>query len=158
MILVSLMDLDKDLVLGYWEEFRDHGEKENVLWELESTDIDSYYHSKKNDLRNRRFGLMVGDRLVGMLRISIKVNYPANGMIGYSIRPSERGKGYGKAIVAEALIKCICSGILPVTACVWEKNKVSLHILKGCGFTETGTVYDWIPNPEPRKAIELIFK
>lgn len=43
----------------YWNEFIAHGEKENVLLELESIDFESYYQLQKADERNRRFGFFI---------------------------------------------------------------------------------------------------
>lgn len=155
--LIVLEHLEKQDVIDYWNEFLQNGEKENVLWELEHYDIDEYFRRQFIDMRNRRYGLVVDGKLCGMLRISGRVNFPANGMLGYSILPSMRGKGLGKLLIKMATEHCAKHGPMPVTACVDVRNEASRHILKKNGFVETGRVFDWKPNPEPRKAIELSY-
>lgn len=155
--LKHISEIDKNELLNYWKEFIDYGEKENVLWELSRMDIDDYYLVNCQDERNKRYGLLSEGRLVGMLRISSRINYHANGMIGYSIRPSERGNGFGSIIIKHAIDVCKRDGIIPVTACVDTRNAVSIHILEKSGFERTGMVYDWIPDNGPRKAYEFVY-
>lgn len=155
--LVELERIPKPDVIEYWNEFLQNGEKENVLWELEQYDIDTYYERQHVDMRNRRYGFVVDGKLCGMLRISGWVHFPANGMLGYSIRPSVRGKGLGNLLIRMATEHCSKYGPMPASACVDVRNEVSRHILKRNGFVETGRVFDWKPNPEPRKAIELSY-
>jgi predicted acetyltransferase len=53
--------------------------------------------------------LVNDDRVLGMLDIRHELNdflYRIGGNIGYSVRPSERKKGYATFILAEALDKC----------------------------------------------------
>ena len=141
---------------SYWQEFLDHGETENVLWELASMDIREYYERQMEDKRNRRFGFRVNGTLTGMVRISSRVNYEANGKVGYSVRPSMRGRNYAAALLWLVTEYCRLNGIKPVTACADIRNEASLKALRRAGFVETGRVFDWTPNPSPRKAVELI--
>ena len=143
--------------LSYWQEVLDHGETENVLWELASMDIREYYERQMEDKRNRRFGFRLNGALVGMARISSRVNYEANGKVGYSVRPSMRGKNYAAALLWLVAEYCRLNGIRSVTACVDVRNEASLKALRRAGFVETGRVFDWTPNPLSRKAVELIF-
>ena len=52
-------------------------------------------------------------RVVGMIDIRHHINHPVlstiGGHIGYSIRPSERGKGIGTEMLKKALVKCKAS-------------------------------------------------
>ena len=141
---------------GYWQEFIDYGETENVLWELASMDIREYYERQIEDERNRRFGFRLNGTLVGMARISSRINYEANGKVGYSIRPSMRGRNYAVALLRLVAEYCLLNSIKPVTVCVDIRNEASLKALRRAGFVETGRVFDWTPNPLPRKAVELI--
>ena len=97
--LLPLTSLDKAEVEGYWREFTENGEAENVLWELATLSIDEYYERQEADRRNRRFGFLVGGALVGMVRISSRINYEANGKVGYSIRPSCRKRLYAPTLL-----------------------------------------------------------
>lgn len=141
--------------LRYWREFLRCGETENVLWELSEIGVCEYYERQKADGRNRRFGFFMNGALIGMARVSSRVNHEANGKIGYSIRPSMRGKGYAPILLRLVAEYCRLNGIAPVTACADVKNQASLKALHRAGFRETGRVFDWKPNPSPRKAVEL---
>lgn len=140
----------------YWNEFIAHGEKENVLWELESMDVESYYQLQKADERNKRFGFFIDWKMVGMLRVSSAINYEANGKIGYSIRPTQRGKRYSILLLRMAAEYCNRKAFENVTACVDVRNIASIHALRSSGFVETGRYFDWLPNPLPRKAMEFV--
>lgn len=68
------------------------------------------------------------------------------GNIGYSIRPSERGKGYGTALVESGLELCDMFGIKNPTAVVKKDNIASRRVLEKNGFVlkkEDGEVLVW---------------
>ena len=150
-VLVSMGETE-----DYWNEFIAYGEKENVLWELENIDVESYYHLQKADERTRRFGFFIDRKMVGMLRISFAINHDASGKIGYSIRPTQRGKRYSILLLQMAAEYCNRKAIENVTACVDVRNIASIHALRSAGFIETGRYFDWLPNPLPRKAMEFV--
>lgn len=150
-VLVSMGETE-----DYWNEFIAHGEKENVLWELENMDVELYYRLQKADERNKRFGFFIDQKMVGMLRVSSAINYEANGKIGYSIRPTQRGKRYSILLLQMAAEYCNRKDIENVTACVDVRNTASIHALRSSGFVETGRYFDWRPNPLPRKAMEFV--
>lgn len=152
--LVELPLIQRSRVIGYWNEFKEHGENENVLWELDDCDIVTYYVKQEEDERNIRYGFFVDGKLCGMLRISSRINHEASGMLGYSIRPSMRGNGYAQEMIKMAIGVCKMEGIIPVTACVDIRNMTSRWILQKCGFKATGRLFEWIPNPNPRTALE----
>ena len=150
-ILVSMGETE-----DYWKEFIAYGEKENVLRELENMDIESYYQLQKADDRNRRFGFFIDRKMVGALRVSSAIDHEANGKIGYSIRPTQRGKRYSILLLRMAAEYCNRKAIENVTACVDVRNIVSIHALRSSGFVETGRYFDWLPKPLPRKAMEFV--
>lgn len=150
-VLVSVSETE-----DYWNEFIAHGEKENVLWELESMNVESYYRLQKTDERNRRFGFFIDCKMVGALRVSSAVSHEASGKIGYSIRPTQRGKRYSILLLRMAAEYCNQKAIDNVTACVDVQNIASIHALCSSGFIETGRYFDWLPNPLPRKAKEFV--
>ena len=156
--LVPIKALDCTDIDEYRLEFAKNGESENVTWELAFMPIYEWYARKSEDMRNRLFGFNVNGRLVGMARISTRVNFDANGKIGYSIRPSERGKRYGKALLIAIETYCKEHGISPVTACVDVENIHSFETLRSAGYRLTGRTFDWIPNPNPRKAVEMALR
>ena len=68
------------------------------------------------------------------------------GNIGYSIRPSERGKGYGTSLVESGLELCAMFGIENPTAVVKKDNTASRRVLEKNGFVlkkEDGEVLVW---------------
>ncbi len=150
--LLPLTSLDKAEVEGYWREFTENGETENVLWELATLSIDEYYERQGADRRNRRFGFLVGGALVGMVRISSRINHEANGKVGYSIRPSRRKRLYAPTLLRLAEEYCHLNCITPVTACVDVTNEASLKAFRLAGFAPTGREFDWTYQ---RRAVEL---
>ena len=150
-VLVSMSETE-----DYWNEFIAHSEKENVLWELENMDVKSYYQLQKADERTKRFGFFINWKMVGALRVSSAINHEASGKIGYSIRPTQRGKRYSILLLRMAAEYCNRNAIENVTACVNIKNIASIHALRSSGFIETGRYFDRPPNPLPRKTMEFV--
>lgn len=150
-VLVSMRETE-----DYWNEFIAHGEKEKILRELESIDVESYYRLQKAEKRNKHFGFFIDRKMVGMLRVSSAIDHDANGKIGYSIRPTQRGKRYSILLLRMAAEYCNRNAIENVTACVDVRNIASIRALRSSGFVETGRYFDWRPNPMPRKAMEFV--
>lgn len=87
------------------------------------------------------------DRLVGMIQIRhYLTDYLEKyiGHIGYSVRPSERKKGYGTWILKEALNHCKELGIDKVILCCDKNNKGSKKIIEKNG----GVFMEEIFNPQ----------
>lgn len=142
---------------SYWDEFVSNGERCNVLWQLETLSVDELLREYDSDKRTTRYAFIVGGKMVGALRLSKRINFPANGHIGVSVRPSERGEGYAPIMIHMALSICRMNGIKP-TACIDRKNQRSIKAFQKAGFVPSGVVYDWTPNPLPRTALEFIPK
>lgn len=70
------------------------------------------------------------------------------GTIGYAVRPSERGKGFGKALLSALLEKCRELSIDRALVTVHEDNVPSLRTALSCGGvlekTENGRHYIWV--------------
>jgi predicted acetyltransferase len=70
------------------------------------------------------------------------------GHIGYAIRPSERGKGYGKLILKKMLVKAKENGIYKVLMTTTEDNILSRKVIEGNGGLLShichGECYYWI--------------
>ena len=87
------------------------------------------------------------DRLVGMINIRHVLNdYLENygGHIGYSIRPADRGRGYGKEQLRLGLQECIKLGINPVLLTCEPWNAASRQVILSLG----GVYEDSRTNPE----------
>jgi predicted acetyltransferase len=93
------------------------------------------------------FWLVDGGEFIG--RVSVRnalTDYLAKfgGHIGYDIRPSKRGHGYGNEILRLALESAKAMGIVRVLITVDERNATSRKIVEKNG----GILGDQIQNPE----------
>ncbi len=76
------------------------------------------------------------DRIVGMVNIRLALNDYLRaecGHIGYSTRPSERGKGYATALLSEALRVCARVGITDVIMTCDKDNPASAKVITNNG-------------------------
>jgi len=76
------------------------------------------------------------DKIVGMINIRLALNdflRKEGGHIGYSIRPSERKKGYGTSMLNEALSFCSTIGLRDIMITCDKANTASAAIIKNCG-------------------------
>ena len=84
-------------------------------------------------------------RLLGIIQIRLALNdylREFGGHIGYCVRPSERRKGYAKAMLREALEICRAEGIREVMISCLTDNIGSAKTIEGCGGKFEKTVYD----------------
>jgi predicted acetyltransferase len=58
---------------------------------------------------------------------------PLHGHVGYDIRPSARGQGHGRALLAATLREAYRMGIDPVVLSVETDNRVSIRVIESCG-------------------------
>ena len=147
--------LREEEIVKYLEEFNDAGETCNVLWQLEDITASQWKETIEVDKSTEYVAFIVDNRLVGIGRITHKPKHEANGMIGYAIRPKERGKRYATVFVQMIEETCRKMGMERITACVDRMNIISLHVFIKAGWVPTGREYDWKPDPEPRVAIEM---
>lgn len=76
------------------------------------------------------------DRIIGMINIRLALNdflRKEGGHIGYSVRPTERRKGYGTAMLDEGLRVCGRIGIHEVLVSCDKENPASAGVIKNCG-------------------------
>jgi predicted acetyltransferase len=96
--------------------------------------------------------LTEGDEFIGEVSIRHQLNdwlLQEGGHIGYGIRPSRQGRGYGKRALALALVECRRLGIERVLVTCLETNRPSARIIEVNG----GRLENVIADPSGRGAL-----
>lgn len=76
------------------------------------------------------------DKIVGMVNIRFGLNaflFREGGHIGYSVRPSERGKGIATELLRDALGFCRFIGLEKVLVTCEKSNSASARVIEKCG-------------------------
>ena len=76
------------------------------------------------------------DHIVGMINVRLALNdflRTEGGHIGYSVRPTERNKGYGTRMLREALSFCKSIGLCEIIVTCDKNNIASASVIKRCG-------------------------
>ncbi len=123
------------------QEFRDEGDPrlDLMLDDPESyfADVDRFEKGEDlgpNLVKQSQFLLFGGERLLGAARVRHRLNDKLQldgGNIGYEIRPPERGKGYGSAILRLILLEARRIGLdrVLLTAAVAADEELSFDYL-----------------------------
>lgn len=141
------------------KEFREVGKKKEVEQSLvkrydESADFAGFVERLKGEAEGKFLPegyvphtvlwLVEGEQFIGWLDIRHRLNKhlrEIGGHIGYAIRPSERGKGYGNQILKLALPKARELGITKIRITCSDDNVASDKIIEKNGgiFEDTAT-------------------
>ncbi|MCL2530929.1 MAG: GNAT family N-acetyltransferase [Oscillospiraceae bacterium] len=85
----------------------------------------------------QQYLLMQDERVLGMIQVRLRINteFLAEyfGHIGYSVRPTERSKGYAKAMLALALRECPQLGVPRVLVTAYADNVASRKTIEANG-------------------------
>ncbi len=95
-------------------------------------------HPKDDFVPAHLFFLISGDQIIGATQIRHHIDHPhlheTWGHIGYSIRPSERWKWYGKTLMQIALSKARELWIVDIIVSADVENITSCHIIESLGW------------------------
>lgn len=153
--LVPCTHTNEALIDEYRREFLENGEECSVLWRLSDICVSDWIDEISSDRSTMYFAFFVNGVLAGVCRVTPNPKHEANGMLGYAIRPSMRGRHLGTIMVSAVCSECMKIGVYPLTACVDYRNVCSIRTLERAGFHRTCRIFNWRPNPEPRIAIEF---
>ena len=84
------------------------------------------------------FGIRVTDNsIVGVINIRhyLREEWYHNGHIGYSVRPSERNRGYASEMLRQALIKAEQAGIMETVVTCNRDNRASRKVIENNGLS-----------------------
>jgi len=84
------------------------------------------------------------DRITGMITIRPVLPGNGSGHIGYSIRPTERRKGYGAAMLCDALVVCPLIGLKEIIITCDISNVASAGVAVKCGGVLVAEYYNEI--------------
>ena len=108
----------------------------------------SWYDQKEQGLigdhaRSLHYWAVDGDRFIGEFQCRLDFTEKVLndiGSVGYAVRPSQWGKGYGTAIMRQGLDIARSLGMEKVLLTVNEENQSSIHIIEKLGGVLADTI------------------
>ena len=121
----------------------DEMEYKNIINTAKNAEIG--IHNEKEWYERCRYYLIVNDqnKLIGATAIRQNLTQLGKdtwGNIAYGIRPSERRKGYAKAVANMLINKCKELGMNEIVACHYIENDASKRVLESVGAIPTGVL------------------
>lgn len=153
---------DKEAVLNLMREFEETGSAhDGGFWTTENFDYDEWlagnadtemgFNIPEGWVPAVQFVGFEGDRAVGFLNLRLRLNdylREKGGHIGYSVRPSERGKGYAKEMLKQGVSAAISKNIRKILVTCSVDNPASRAVIVANGGvledTREGTERYWI--------------
>lgn len=117
-------------------------------------DFKGRYERNKWTPSTTYLGIRVADgRLIGMIDLRHELSgvlLKYNGQIGYSVRPTERGKGYASQMLSLVLEEAKNMGFKSVLVCCNKANVNSAKVIQKCGgILENEVVHEFSPADKP---------
>lgn len=163
---IELRELSLNDGIDVFEMIKEIGPGENGFmnggYNMDYSDFSKYLEKKvniskginlnPNHVPQTIYWLYIDSKPVGMGKLHDYLNddlRKSGGHIGYTIRPSERGKGYGKVILREMLKMAKGKGILEVLLTCREDNIPTKKVIESNGgqledTTDNGKCRYWI--------------
>ncbi|NMB96285.1 MAG: GNAT family N-acetyltransferase [Clostridiaceae bacterium] len=134
------------------KEYQDEGKSRNVDLEELSANFCAHVQEilswevrhRPDRVKETELWLIESNECIGTVRIRHELNnnlVNIGGHIGYGIRPSRRGRGYGKIILKLALDECKKMGILKVLITCSPDNIASKKIIEYNGGLLENEIY-----------------
>ena len=132
--MVAAEDFPSDEVAAYFREFEEKGisvqgssgrKGRDFLEQFKTIPNTTLLYVREED-----------EKIIGMANIRYGLNaflFQEGGHVGYSIRPSEWGQGYGTALLQEALVFCRLIGLDSVLVICEKENPASARVIEKCG-------------------------
>lgn len=119
--------LDSHLMKDGYEAWLEEEERRSDVSRKEPGEVNAstFFYVREDD-----------DRILGMVNIRYGLNeflFHEGGHIGYSIRPSEQGKGYATQMLHQALWFCRFIGLEKVLVVCDKNNIASARVIQKCG-------------------------
>jgi len=92
-----------------------------------------------NRVASFEYWLLAGERILGNCRIRPEPSPQIEldgGHVSYDVRPSERGRGYGKELLRLALVECRRLGLTRVLLTTAPDNERSIRVIRANGGVE----------------------
>jgi RimJ/RimL family protein N-acetyltransferase len=105
--------------------------------------------------RNVHFVAEVSGEVIGEL--TLKLNKPGPGTLGFCVRPEWRRRGVASALIREAVVWAQTDELHKLYAEVFPENEAALALLEKHGFKKEGRLkaHLWRVSGEPRHVIAL---
>ena len=172
--LVSPTPAYREQVLDYQREFREAGEHAFGTSSLDSAQtFEDWYQEVVNNSRQETVqpGLVPANQylgvveetgeVVGMLNLRHYLNDSLlrfGGHIGYSVRKSQRRKGYAGALIRAVQEMLLSQGPVRLYAHVAKRNTPSLRTHSACGFQKIQDSAVYIDGSADSRSVTLLFE
>lgn len=134
---ISLVEISVKYRQELWsfrQELLDSG-CQDCCGSLRRMDVDEWLNwaeaQKLSPSETTHYGAFCGEKMVGMVQLHHSLTQWTGhlGNVGYSVRPSERRKGFATAMLRQVLLLCRQQGMNRVLVCCRKENEASRRVI-----------------------------